>query len=147
MKAYHLTINGHDYVLQLNALSGDRAEIEVDGQTYAVDIRSIQDKGAARKRPAPAVKRPAPAAAPASGGAPAMAAPAGANSVTSPIPGAVIEVFVKEGDDVESGQNLVKLEAMKMENQITAPKAGKVAKVHVKAGDPVNQGQVLIELS
>jgi biotin carboxyl carrier protein len=75
-----------------------------------------------------------------------MAGSASTGSVTAPIPGAVLEVYVKEGEAVTAGQDLLKMEAMKMENRITAPRAGKVAKLHAKSGDPVRQGQVLVEL-
>ena len=77
---------------------------------------------------------------------PIMAAGAGADSITAPIPGAILEVYVKEGDEVKADTDLLKMEAMKMENRISAPRAGKVAKLHVKAGDSVSQGQVLVEL-
>ncbi len=52
----------------------------------------------------------------------------------------------REGDPVEAGTALLKMEAMKMENVIAAPRAGKVAKLHVKAGDTVGQGREMVEL-
>ncbi|MGD7653921.1 MAG: biotin/lipoyl-containing protein, partial [Verrucomicrobiales bacterium] len=69
-----------------------------------------------------------------------------ADHVTAPIPGAVLEVYVKEGDEVKAGSALLKMEAMKMENRIDAPRDGTVNKVLVKVGDPVSQGQELVEL-
>ena len=82
------------------------------------------------------------------GGAATPAAPktngaAGPGLVTAPIPGAVLEVFVKVGDKVEAGAAILKMEAMKMENTIAAPVAGTVASIAVAQGAVVEQGQEL----
>ena len=69
-----------------------------------------------------------------------------ANAIVAPLSGSVARVNVAEGDDIEAGQVLLVLEAMKMETEITAPSAGKVSAVLVAAGDPVQGGQALIEL-
>lgn len=53
---------------------------------------------------------------------------------------------MEEGDEIEAGQVLLVLEAMKMETEITAPAAGHVTAVLVAPGDPVQGGQALIEL-
>lgn len=86
---------------------------------------------------------PAPAAAPALAPQPA----AGANCVVAPLPGTVTEVLVKVGDKVSAGQNVLKLEAMKMENCITAESAGTVKAVRVQKGAQVQGGDVLIEMA
>jgi biotin carboxyl carrier protein len=70
----------------------------------------------------------------------------GASVVTAPIPGKVVAVNVAVGEEVEEGQSLVVLEAMKMENELTAEQPGKVAAVHAAAGDTVDTGSVLVEL-
>lgn len=91
----------------------------------------------------PASAASAPAAAP----APAPQPAAGANCVVAPLPGTVTEVLVKVGDKVSAGQNVLKLEAMKMENCITAESAGTVKAVRVQKGAQVQGGDVLIELA
>ena len=69
-----------------------------------------------------------------------------AETITAPMPGTVIAVRVKEGDDVEAGQVLIVLEAMKMENTVPAPTAGRVERVLVIAGQQVQRGETLVEL-
>lgn len=69
-----------------------------------------------------------------------------ANAVTAPLAGSVARILVNEGDEIEAGQVLLVLEAMKMETEITAPAAGKVASILVEPGDAVQGGQALIEL-
>jgi acetyl-CoA/propionyl-CoA carboxylase biotin carboxyl carrier protein len=58
--------------------------------------------------------------------------------------GTIVKVLVAEGDDVELGQSVLVLEAMKMENHISAEKAGTVKEVRVAAGDTVGTGDVLV---
>ena len=147
MKEYHLQINGRDYVVNLKALAGDHADFEVDGRSYVVDIQSIQRKGSPKGRPSASAQR-SPATPALHPSAPPDLRPAtGADRITAPIPGVILEVFVKEGDSVQAGAPLLKMEAMKMENLIQSPRSGKIAKLHVKTGDTVNQGRELIELA
>lgn len=67
------------------------------------------------------------------------------NAVKAPMPGLVVEVRVKVGDQVASGDALVILEAMKMENIIRSAGDGVIKKVHVATGEGVEKNQVLIE--
>jgi len=76
----------------------------------------------------------------------AAARDAGPSRLTAPIPGKVVAVKVKAGDEVEPGQALVVLEAMKMENELAADQKGKVAAIHVTSGDTVEGGELLVEL-
>ncbi len=70
----------------------------------------------------------------------------GASRILAPIPGKVVAVQVAAGDEVEAGQPLVVLEAMKMENELAAERSGTVAAVHVAPGDTVDTGTVLVDL-
>ena len=90
--------------------------------------------------PVAAASAAAPAAAPAP--APAPVAAAAGEKVNSPMPGTILNVLVKAGDTVTEGQNLMVLEAMKMENEILSPKAGKVAQVAVTKGSTVATGDL-----
>jgi len=64
--------------------------------------------------------------------------------VKAPMPGKILEVLVKIGDQVKEDDEMVILEAMKMENPIYAPAGGTVKEIKVKAGDSVNTDQVMI---
>jgi len=69
---------------------------------------------------------------------------AGEGVVTAPMPGKILKILVREGDQVKVGQGL---EAMKMENEIPSPKDSVVKRILVKEGDTVDTGQALIELT
>lgn len=61
------------------------------------------------------------------------------------IPGTIREIFVKEGDTVKKGQNLLILEAMKMKNRLKAPMNGEIKKIFVASDENVTKNQLLIE--
>ena len=90
------------------------------------------------------------AEAPALAPKPAPAAPkpaAGANVVTAPLPGTITQITVKVGDVIKAGDQVLLMEAMKMENSITAEQAGTVKAILVEAGNQVQSGQALVELA
>ena len=89
-----------------------------------------------------ALAPPAPRARPKAAGA-AGGGAAGAGQVTVPMQGTIVKVLVEPGDQVEVGQAVCILEAMKMENHVNAEKAGVVRDVRVKAGDTVGAGDVV----
>ena len=108
--------------------------VNVNGTSYEVEVEEIE--GA----PAAAAPKPAPAA-------PAVqpAAPAGAaETISAPMPGTIVAINVKVGDNFKRGQVLLVLEAKKMENEILAPRDGRVLNVNTTKGSTVNSGDVLI---
>lgn len=68
------------------------------------------------------------------------------NLIEAHIPGTIVQIKVKEGQEVQSDEVLLTLQAMKMDNKITAPFAAKVKKVNVKEGEQVPKGAIMIEL-
>jgi len=68
----------------------------------------------------------------------------GSITIKAPIPGLVVKTPVVAGQQVERGDTLIILEAMKMENELRAPRAGTISEVRVVAGEQVNLGQVLL---
>ena len=69
------------------------------------------------------------------------------NSITSPMPGKVVKIQVKVGDEVKMGDTLITISAMKMESEYKSPKDGKISKIHVSEGSTVDANQVLIEIA
>jgi biotin carboxyl carrier protein len=72
-------------------------------------------------------------------------APLNQKELVAAIPGTILDIFVKEGDEVEADEKVLILEAMKMRNIITHAIDGKVKKIHVKSGDIVTKNQLLME--
>ena len=70
----------------------------------------------------------------------------GDGRVKAPIPGLITRVFVHAAEQVESGQPLLVLEAMKMENTIVAPRSGVIASIGAAAGKTVTLGTILVEI-
>jgi biotin carboxyl carrier protein len=66
------------------------------------------------------------------------------NELTAPLPGTIIELFVKEGDIIEAGQVIVIIEAMKMKNSIRSTRAGRIADVLTSVNQTVAHKQVLV---
>ena len=122
--------------------------VKVNGNSYEVEVEEIKD---GVQPVAPAVQRPAAAPAPAPAAPTAAPAPkaapvavSGAGTVAAPMPGTLLDIMVKEGDVVKSGQVCVILEAMKMENELPAPCDGTVKSVNVTKGASVNTADVLV---
>jgi biotin carboxyl carrier protein len=156
MRRYTLTIGGREFVVDVDDLAADRYAVQVGGQSYEVTLAADEDLpmatispqiaplAATGARAAPANgtsarARPAPAAAPAR-----IATAGGADILKAPMPGVILAVHVVAGTRVERGQDLVVLEAMKMQNTIRSPRAGTVAEVLVAAGQAVGHGEPIL---
>ena len=70
----------------------------------------------------------------------------GGGRLTAPMPGRIVRVLVKPGDQVALRQGLVVIEAMKMENELAAPRAGRVIEVAVTEGQSVESGRLLVQI-
>ncbi|HLY66208.1 MAG TPA: biotin/lipoyl-containing protein [Chloroflexota bacterium] len=117
---HSLLVGGRSF--QINRVEGG---LELDGQTYAVEIQ--RDLGLA-----PRV---------------ASAAAAGPAILEAPISGLVVALRAKPGDLVQPGQPLLILEAMKMQMELKSPRGGKVASIAAQPGREVAQGQQLAVIS
>jgi biotin carboxyl carrier protein len=107
--------------------------INVNGTKYEVEVEEIDAKTAA---------------AAAKAAEPVKSAPAGAGTeVRSPMPGNILQVNVNPGDTVKEGQQLMILEAMKMENEILAPCAGRISSIGVAKGSSVESGALLCTIA
>jgi pyruvate carboxylase subunit B len=76
----------------------------------------------------------------------ASAGPAGPAPLKAPMPGLIVRVNVEVGDQVQAGQGIVVMEAMKMENELRATAAGKVRSILASPGTAVEKGALLVEL-
>jgi biotin carboxyl carrier protein len=70
----------------------------------------------------------------------------GPQEIVAPMPGKIVKVLVKEGQEVERDQGLMVVEAMKMQNEMRAPRAGRVERVYVEEGRGVEAGARLLRL-
>ena len=142
MKEYKFKIGGKEYNVTVNPKEGKFFDVTVNGATYEVEAEN-----APAAAPAPVAAAAPVQAAPAAAAAPA-AKPAGAGEkVPSPLPGVIIEISVKEGQQVKQGQKVVILEAMKMENEIPAPKDGTITEIHVHKGDTLQEGDPVVTIA
>ena len=140
MKEYKFKIGGKEYNVTVNPKEGKFFDVTVNGATYEVETENAPAAAPAPVAAAAPVQA-APAAAPA-------AKPAGAGEkVPSPLPGVIIEISVKEGQQVKAGQKVAILEAMKMENEIPAPKDGTITDIHVHKGDTLQEGDPVVTIA
>lgn len=145
MRTYKFKINGNEYNVEINSVEGNIADVTVNGASYKVEMDTPAAPAPAAAPATTATSAPAQTAAPAP--APA-AAPTGAGKViTSPLPGVIIEVSVKEGQTVKAGQKVAVIEAMKMENEIQASCDGTVTAVLVNKGDSVLEGAEIVKIA
>ena len=152
MNKYQYKVKGVDYEVEIAEVEGNIAKVNVNGIPFEVELQkpinaakhpSMNTPKVQAPRPAP----PAPAASPASAPAAAPAAVAGAGTpLKAPLPGTVTEVKVQVGQQVNVGDTVLVLEAMKMQNNIEAETAGQVTSILVKQGDTVMEGAVMLTI-
>ena len=131
MKQYNITVNGNTYEVLVEEVGATATPVAAPVFTAPV--------AAPAASPAPVAAPAAPKAAP--------AGPAGANKVTAPMPGTILEVKVSAGQAVKKGDVICVLEAMKMENDIPAPCDGVVASVNVQKGASVSANDLIATLN
>ena len=110
-------------------------KITVNGVAYDVQVEEVGGSASAPAAPVATAPKAAPAAAPTSG-----------EPLNCPMPGTIISVNVSVGQQVKLGDEVVVLEAMKMENEIKAPKDGTITSVNVNKGDAVESGTLLVTI-
>lgn len=136
MKEYKLKINGNDYTVNITEIEEEVANVEVNGTPFKVEF----EKPISKKPMIAIMDRPKAAISPKTNIAPVATV---GTAISSPLPGVIIEVSVKEGATVKKGDKLMVLEAMKMENSIEASVDGTVQSIKVNQGDSVLEGAVL----
>jgi biotin carboxyl carrier protein len=142
MKKFKFTISGKPYEVEVQNIEGNIATVNVNGTEYQVEM---EEQAAPVVAP---VARPAakPAATQTQTAAPKPAANAGGAGykMAAPLPGTIMQIFVKQGDTVKKGDKLLMYEAMKMENNLLAEADGTITAINCRQGDNVLQGDTLI---
>lgn len=159
MKTYKYKVQGVDYEVEIAEVEGKIAKVNVNGIPFEIEMQKPINAAkhpqlAASKKAASvaAVETPAAAAAAApvaaSQPAPAAAQPAaaGGNAVKAPLPGTINDILVTVGQQVNVGDTVLVLEAMKMQNNIETEYAGTVKSINVNKGDSVMEGAVLLTI-
>jgi biotin carboxyl carrier protein len=144
MKRYQLTLNGRTFDVRLQGdPMQDQVEVEVNGQPFTVEFRPLPSE------PDPPAAQPAPALTAATTTAPPPASTKSTTppgyALTAPLPGEVKFIAVRPGQQVSTGDELLVIEAMKMENVIRATREGIVETIHVVEGRQVAHGELLLE--
>lgn len=125
-----------------------KLQIVVDGNTYEVEVEVLEEDMAPRSSGyLPGLPSTVPSVAVASAPKPAPVAENVDESKVchSPVAGVVLRINVQAGQELQSNDLIMVLEAMKMETNVTAHAAGKVKKVNAKPGDAVKVNQILVE--
>ena len=139
---YRAAIDGAEHLVEVHRLDESNVVLVVDGRRYRIAIaRNGEERLIAVDGE---VYHFTPESGASSGHVVAALAPP---EIVAPMPGKVLQVLVKVGDQVALGDGLLILEAMKMENRIVAEAAGRVTEVRVADGDTVRGGQVLLVLT
>ena len=166
MKTYQISVNGQQYNVEIEDLDTSPVVVQVNGQPFKV---IVTEKSAARPqakaRPGDEPEFQMDAYVPAVTatyqeidideselhGEPSAAAPQsaaeGAVTVTAPMPGTILDIAVKVGDQISQGDTLCNLEAMKMKSPIRSPGEGAIAQVLITEGQNVGYGEVLFTLN
>ncbi len=139
MKKFKFTIRGNDYDVEIKKMEDQQAKIEVNGTIYNIELHKEQSISKT-----PILRRPV------------IEHPKGSHKIKkinetifkikAPLPGNILQLFVKQGDDIKKGDKLLQYEAMKMENNLLSEKDGIVTKIKVNVGDSVLQDDDMIYL-
>lgn len=119
--ALSLLIDGKSYEVRRTQISGETV-IEIDGERFTVEVRDPRSLKGRRG---------------------AGASGEGPKKITAPMPGKVVRIIAEAGSEVQAGEGVIVIEAMKMQNELKSPKAGKVTKIAVVEGATVNPGETL----
>lgn len=140
MKEYKYTINGNKYEVVISDITENIATLTVNGQEYTVEM----EMQAEPEKPKPVVRKSAETAESSEGGSSSAAASGAGTAIKAPLPGVITDIPVEVGQEVQVGDTVIVLEAMKMANALQAEKAGKVSAIVVKIGQSVMEDEPLV---
>ena len=161
MAKYEYKVKGVDYVVEIQDIEGNIANVTVNGIPFEVEMKQpvkagkqkvklseerrvkseeLNSSSSATNASSATNESSAPITKPA-------AAAASGKPVVAPLPGTINEIKVKVGDKVNAGDTVVVLEAMKMQNNIDAETSGTIASINVNKGDAVMEGDTLVTIA
>jgi biotin carboxyl carrier protein len=120
---YSVLVEGRSFEVRAVSMP-DGLHVHVGGRQFSVEVRDPRDASRLSR----------------------AATGSGRQNISTPMPGKVVRMLVREGDEVEAGQGLVIVEAMKMQNEMKASRAGRVVEVRVRGGETVGAGDTLVVL-
>ena len=146
MPTFDVTIGGKTYHVEVPDPGATPLQVIVDGQVFDVEIAGTEAWVAPQAVPVPTQ---APLSPPRRMPVPQAAQPTDTRGeeITAPMPGTILSLEVQAGQQVEPGQVVCVLEAMKMKNPIRAARGGSVAQTAVQVGQNVSYGDLLVKLS
>ena len=161
MAKYEYKVKGVDYVVEIQDIEGNIANVTVNGIPFEVEmkqpVKSSKQKVKLNEGQNNVSASPAASTSPATGSSSAassdsassskQATPAAGKPVVAPLPGTINDIKVKVGDKVNAGDTVVVLEAMKMQNNIDAETSGTIASINVNKGDAVMEGDTLVTIA
>jgi glutaconyl-CoA/methylmalonyl-CoA decarboxylase subunit gamma len=133
---YSVRIEDQSYEVEIEDIHARPVIARVDGERFEVHPENGTK---------PEVREETGSASPIQAPRPSTSQSTGTGELTAPLPGTVVEVFVKAGDEVEVGKVVLIIEAMKMKNSIRSTRAGKVAEILVSTGQTVAHKQALVK--
>ncbi len=139
-KEYKYIINGNQYEVIIGDIAENTATVTVNGEEYTVEMEPEpeEEKKVVVRKPVAAES------ADNSENSENSANINTNNAIKAPLPGVITEICVNVGDEVNAGDTVVVLEAMKMANNIEAEKAGKITAICVKPGQTVMEDDALV---
>lgn len=161
MAKYEYKVKGVDYVVEIQDIEGNIANVTVNGIPFEVEMKQpvksskqkvklseerrvkseeFNSSSSATNASSATSESSAPTTKPA-------AAAASGKPVVAPLPGTINEIKVKVGDKVNTGDTVVVLEAMKMQNNIDAETSGTITSINVNKGDAVMEGDTLVTIA
>jgi biotin carboxyl carrier protein len=144
MKKFKFTINGNQYESEIINIEDNVAEIEINGTSYTVELNKAIEPVNKTPKLVRSISVPSTDSHPSVAKTSSPTEPKGGGVIKAPLPGTILDIYVKEGDMVKIGQRVLTLEAMKMENNIDSDKEGKVISIKKQKGAPVMEGDILI---
>jgi biotin carboxyl carrier protein len=139
MRGYRIWLGGKQFEVEiLSDPNQEEIQVRVDGELLTVQVSPLDGTGravAARQTPGPTEAPPAPVRR-----GPAV----DSHQLIAPLPGTVVQVAVEPGQQVNAGDELLVIEAMKMNNQIRSPRRGTVGELLVSVGQQISHGEPLL---